>query len=67
VRHPDFTDITGRRVDVIAGRRIPWPYARVLNGSTVVHHSFGVTRPHAVGRAARWAQRRGASGVRITD
>ena len=32
------------------------PYAHVQAGSTVVHVSWGISRWHALGRAARWAR-----------
>lgn len=44
-------------LDVLVARRPFPPYATVLDGSTAVHHSWGITRWHALGRAARWAHR----------
>lgn len=41
---------------------LPWAYAHVDAGSLVIHTSFGITRWHALGRAAKWAQKHGADG-----
>ncbi|WP_141717828.1 hypothetical protein [Nocardia altamirensis] len=45
---------------VLEGRQAwlsPW-LATVLSGSVPVHMSWGLTRWHALGRAARWARGR---------
>lgn len=44
------------KLDVLVAWSPFRPYASVLDGSTVVHHSWGITRWHALGRAARWAR-----------
>lgn len=44
----------------------PLPCAHVLNGSAVVHVSLGITRWHALGRAARWARANATRFVYVT-
>lgn len=41
------------------------PVARVTEGSAVRHISWGITRWHALGRAARWARHRSGEQVRV--
>lgn len=44
------------------GLKLTLPYAHVLYGSIVGKTLHGFTRWHALGRAAKWAQRNGADG-----
>ncbi|MGI6797719.1 hypothetical protein [Gordonia sihwensis] len=43
------------------------PSATVTAGSTVVCYRLGITRWHALGRAARWAKPRSRQQVRISN
>lgn len=39
-----------------APKRNFYPVAHVTYGSVIIHVSWGITRWHALGRAARWAR-----------
>lgn len=48
-------------LQILEGRHV-WRPALVMSGSVVIHFCYGITRWHALGRAARWANHRAGAG-----